>query len=117
MATTKKTTKPKQEDLLEAIAETEEKIAELEAAQAVEEKYEYDPHEMVAYTGNVHGTRINGKRFPHSGVAPRGVCEVLAQGTGNKTMRLIREKVSTEWEVKQMAGGYIGAQQIKSGVM
>lgn len=58
--------------------------------------------------------RINGKRYPHKGRATRGEVEQILGMASAKRQRLIREKISNEFEITQLEGGRIGSRLVKS---
>ena len=57
--------------------------------------------------------KINGKMYPKgTGQAPKDVVEVLLHAAGSKQMRVLREKVGTNYEVVSLVSGGIGARII-----
>jgi len=69
--------------------------------------------EQVEYEIPYH-CKINGKRYAKKGIASRGEVEMLVSMAGNKRMRLIREKVSHQYEVEMLATGQIRSRLLKA---
>jgi high-affinity K+ transport system ATPase subunit B len=73
----------------------------LKKQSALQEKAE----EIIEYDIGTLEVQINGLAYRGKGEGPRGLVEQIMHAAGSKRMRLIREAISHEGIIEQVAGG------------